>query len=182
MSDLSSFEGLPVRQVGIEIPGAAGGLREAMKIDPAEFHHGDRVYVVLACDVQKVRFDPIDRVEPDGDQRRVHVFGVDTATIVEEELVRAHLDAQRERIDKANAQARLVDTAGEVDPDAVVDVEIVDDEDDEAAVLTIHHAQGLHTDLVAGCPDCDAEVDAEAAETKPDPVASLDKARRKKAR
>ncbi len=180
MSDLSSFEGLPVRQVGIEIPGAAGGLREAMKIDPAEFHHGDRVYVVLACDVQKVRFDPIDRAEPDGDQRRVHVFGVDTATIVEEELVRAHLDAQRERIDKANAQARMVDTSGEVDPDAVVNGD--PDEDDEAAVLGIHHAQGLHSDLVAGCPDCDAEVDAEAAEAPSDGVASLDKARAKKAR
>lgn len=66
MADLAEFEGLPVVQVGVEMPNAAGGLQEAMKFDPVEWHHGDEGYIVLRYTVNKVRFDPITRgdVEP----------------------------------------------------------------------------------------------------------------------
>lgn len=137
---LAPFEGSPVRQAGIEIPGAAGGLREAMKIDPQEFHKGERVFIVLECVVGKVRFDPIDKTAPDGDQRRVHVLDVEGATIVDESIVREHLDAQAERLEaagRARTGARTFD-----------DVDLVEE-----------HATGAHAEegYVDACPECAAE-------------------------
>ena len=43
---LEPFEGLEVLEVGIEMPGAAGGLRDPMRIDPQEFSQGERVFIV----------------------------------------------------------------------------------------------------------------------------------------
>lgn len=144
---LADFEGSPVRQSGIEIPGAAGGLRDPMKIDPRAFHKGEKVYVVLECLVDKVRFDPIDKDAPAGDQRRVHVFSVEGATIVDGELVEEHLAAQRAKIerakDAAKGQGRLP----------------TDEELYEA------HTNGEHADgLVPECVECERETAAVAAE------------------
>lgn len=147
-SKLTPFEGKSVRQVGIEIPSAAGGLRESMKIEPQEFHQGETVYVVLECPVVKVRFDPIDSDDPAGDQRRVHVFGTAGAAIVDRELVGEALAEMRRRVDLANEAAQGI---GRLPVD------------DEAAKA---HADGLHASgLVPGCPDCEAEAAAVAAET-----------------
>jgi len=158
MPELSDFEGLPVRQAGIEIPGAAGGLREAMKIDPQEFHKGDEVYVVLHCRTDKVRFDPIDRDDPTGDQRRVHVFGVEGATIVDAELVSEHIEAQREKIARARDREQGVGRL----PTA-----------DELERLDAEHEAGVHRDLVPGCPHCAEEASAAAAEAgEPTPIGS----------
>lgn len=144
--DLSPFEGLPVRRSAIEIPGAAGGLRDAMKIDPQEFHKGERVFVVLECEVAKIRFDPIDKAEPAGDQARVHVFNVEAATIVDESLVKQQLDEQRERIEAAKRHA-----SGAVNLDDHVDQ------------LVAEHEAGEHApDLVDGCPTCEEEKDLAA--------------------
>jgi hypothetical protein len=154
-SHLADFEGLAVRQSGIEIPGAAGGLRDPMKIDPQAFRKGERVYVVLECLVDKVRFDPIDHSEPAGDQRRVHVFSVQAATIVDGELVQDHLEAQRVRIERAKDAAR--GQAKLPTPEE----------------LTEAHVQGEHADaLIPGCPQCDEETAAAAAEVaEPTPIA-----------
>jgi hypothetical protein len=99
---LKAFEGLPVTSAGVEIPSAGGGLRDALRVDPVELHKGETVFVVLQCEVGKVRFDPVDRDEPAGPQRRVHVLGTTAATIVDRELVASALDAQAERIAKAS--------------------------------------------------------------------------------
>lgn len=142
---LQSFEGRAVRTVGIEIPSAAGGLREAMKIEPQEFHHGQKVFVVLECDVAKVRFDPLG--DDTDDLRRVHVFAAEQAVIVDEALVREHLDEQARRIDEAKRRAKGEFTLDE-------------------AQLEEAHAAGEHADglLACGCPPCDAERAAAAAE------------------
>lgn len=142
-SKLADFEGLAVRQVGIEIPGVAGGLRDAVKIDPQEFHQGDEGYIALNWRCVKVRFEPVDKDEPDGDQRRVHVFEVQTAMIVDESIVGDQITAQRERIriakEKAAGIARL-----DFDPDN----------------FAAGHAAGKHQKLVKGCFACDEEVEA----------------------
>lgn len=146
-SKLSDFEGRAVRQVGIEIPSAAGGLRDSLRIDPQEFHQGDTVYLVLECPVVKVRFDPIDKDEPAGDQRRVHIFGTAGAAIVDRELVAEALAEQKRRVEAAQEAAAGI---GRIP---------FDDEAEKA------HADGLHASgLVPGCPTCDAEVQAAAAE------------------
>jgi hypothetical protein len=142
---LSDFEGLPVVEAGIEIPGAAGGLREAMRIDPQTFHKGEQTFVVLECKVGKVRFDPIDTDYLDGPQRRVHVFTVTNATMVDGDLVRVQLSDQAERI-------RLAKEA-----EAGVQRLPMDDEGEYG----LAHARGEHASgLVDGCPVCQSELDA----------------------
>ncbi len=98
---LNPFDGVAVTGVGIEVPGAGGGLNEAMKIDPAEFHHGDTVVVVIETTVAKVRFDEVVKGEPDSGLRRVHVLRAEGATIIDRALVAQALDAQRAKIEAA---------------------------------------------------------------------------------
>lgn len=98
---LAKFEGLDVIRSSVEIPGAAGGLRDAMKVDPIEAHKGDTMYVVLECVVAKVRHDPIDKEDFTGPQERVHILSTTSATIVDKELVFDALAAQKDRIAEA---------------------------------------------------------------------------------
>lgn len=161
---LAPFEGKDVLQVGIELPGAAGGLRESLRVDPQEFHQGDKVYVVHETTCAKVRFEPIDKADPSGPQRRVHVLGVTTATIVDADLVAQQLDAQRRRIEDAKGLQRLPGSEAEV----------------RAFQLAQAHAAGEHAaELVDGCEVCQAEKDAAAAEAPPAPTSI--KGRRKRA-
>ena len=90
---LTDFEGRPVIRAAIEIPGAAGGLREAMKFEPAEFHHGDEVTLVIRCTVGKVRFDPIKDTDA---LARVHVFVAEEATFIDGALVTEALAEHRD--------------------------------------------------------------------------------------
>lgn len=123
-TELSEFEGLPVVAVGVEMPNAAGGLQEAMKFDPVEWHHGDEGYVVLHYTVNKVRFDPVVRgdIEP---LRRVHVLHVDQAAPIESKHVADHLAKARDRIQKAKEEAegtQRLPLDGEDDPLPIGDV------------------------------------------------------------
>jgi hypothetical protein len=137
---LSPFEGRPVLAVGIEIPGAGGGLRDALTVDPQEFHYDDTVFAVIEGKVGKLRFDPINGA--DG-VRRVHVLDVERATIVDADDVETMLEEHEKRVMEAKGIARL--PYGDDLQDA--------------------HQRGEHSDgLVEGCPDCDAEVAAVEAE------------------
>lgn len=95
---LTMFEGLDVVGSSIEIPNAAGGLREALKVDPMELHHGDEFHVTFQCRVRKVRFDPVDKEDLGGPVHRVHVADAVIATVVDRELVGPALEAQAARI------------------------------------------------------------------------------------
>lgn len=136
LEKLTPFEGRPVLGVGIEIPSAGGGLRDALTIDPAEFHYGETVFVVIEGKVGKIRFDPI--ADAGESVRRVHVLDTQAATIAERETVERLLDEQAKRIEEAKGLARLP----------------FGDELQEA------HERGEHAEgLVEGCPDCDHEVE-----------------------
>lgn len=111
MAELAEFEGLSVEEVGVEMPNAAGGLQEAMKFDPVEWHHGDEHYIVLRCQVKRVRFDPIDKDSFDGPQRRVHVLHVDQAAPIEAEQVQEQLTAYQDHIAKAKEKAERDEAA-----------------------------------------------------------------------
>lgn len=138
---LPAFEGHAVRRAGIEIPNAAGGLREAMKIDPQVIRQGERRFVVLEVVCQKVRHEPIDAEQPGGDQSRVHVLSAQAATFVDEDLVRDHLDAQKARIALA-----ADDDSGQ---------QRIGHEQD----LMVEHTAGRHKRLRKGCPACEQERD-----------------------
>lgn len=164
---LDPFEGQPVLSVGMEIPGAAGGLRESMKLDPVQLHKGQRVYVVLETTVDKIRFDPVK--DSDG-WKRVHVLNAEQGMIVDADLVQAHLDEQKARIQAArDAEAEAKRREGG---------EFTLDE----SALEEEHQQGKHADgLVKGCPPCDAEAAAAADEAGEGPTEPTNIADRRKA-
>ena len=140
---LTGFEGHDVLRAAIEIPNAAGGLREAMKFEPREMTHDEEVTIVLKCRVKKVRFDPIKDTEA---LARIHVLDAIEATFIESEAVEQALADQRDRIEEAK---RL--SAGTPNLDDHVDQ------------LVAEHEAGEHApDLVDGCPTCEEEKDLAA--------------------
>lgn len=101
---LSKFEGKDVASVKAAIRNTGDGLSQSMSTDKVELHHGARVYVVLECLVDKVRFDPI----KDSEQLdRVHMMKALDATIVDDELVADLMEAQVERNEQAQGVHKL---------------------------------------------------------------------------
>lgn len=103
-TNLGKFDGREVIRATVAITNAGDGLSKAMAVDPAVMHHGDKIWVVLECDVAKVRFDPVDDTAK---LTRVHILRAGAATLVDEDLVREHLDEQQRRIEEAEGVHRL---------------------------------------------------------------------------
>jgi hypothetical protein len=103
---LTAFEAHDVLSVGIEIPGAAGGLRDPLKLDPVEMALESTCVVILKLSVSKVRFDPIK--DTDGGLTRVHVMNVVEAAFADEGAVESILAETRRRVEE---QKKLDDEA-----------------------------------------------------------------------
>lgn len=129
--ELTPFEHQPVYSAGIEIRNAAGGLREALAIDPEEIHVGETRHIVLEVTCTRVRFDPIKDV--DG-LNRVHIFDASSAAFVDGTSWKQALAKTQQRIADAKeieGQQSLVD-----DADAGLDDEpdeLLEDEWDDLA-------------------------------------------------
>jgi hypothetical protein len=82
--DLGTYDGRDIISCGIVIPGAGGGLREALGLDPIELHYGDQVDVLLRCTVGKHTHDPIlDKHKEDtGNLNLVYTLDVNKGTIL----------------------------------------------------------------------------------------------------
>lgn len=102
---LGKFEGKDVRRTGVEIPSVAGGLRKAMKTQPRVMKQGERGYIAFEYVVDKVKFYPIDDDAPTGDQERIHILGVEGVTFVNDDLVKAAIEEQKEALAKAERDA-----------------------------------------------------------------------------
>jgi len=155
-SALGEFEGLPVLAVGIELPGAAGGLRDPLRVDPLILHGGEQAFATFELVTNKVRFDPVKVDDALIGWARVHVMGVENATFVAEDLVRDQLDEMSRRVaerKEAEEAAKRRETGNVSLDDAIHEKD---------------HAAGRHTELVAGCPECDAEQTAADAEAMGD--------------
>jgi len=150
--DLGAFDGKDVLRTTIAVTNAGDGLSDALKVDPKLLHLDDKVYVVLECDVAKIRFEPIKDTDA---LSRVHVLKAGTATLVDADLVRDQLNEQAERILRAKeAEAGITRLP-------------YNDE------LQAQHDLGEHADgRVAGCPECDeeAELEADEADDEPDAI------------
>lgn len=132
--ELEPFEGLPVIQSKIEIPSAAGGLRDAMKIEPRAWRKGDTTFVLMECTVGKVRFDPVTDDET-GPQARVHVLHAIAGTVLAPEVAKTWIDEQKDRILKAREEALGIQQVAELNPDGSpaagmgdVDPDVTDDD------------------------------------------------------
>lgn len=144
---LGVFDGREVIKTSIAITNAGDGLSEALKVDPQALHIGDKVHVVLECEVTKVSFVAIK--DAPGRVARVHVLRAGGATMVDADLVEAHLDEQAERILAAKEEEL-----------GIMRLTPVADEDiDEGDVVTmeVRHLSGEHFDgPAAGCRLCDS--------------------------
>ena len=141
---LGVFDGAEVIKTSIAITNAGDGLSEALKVDPQSLHIGDTVHVVLECVVTKVSFVAIK--DAPGRLARVHVLRAGGATMVDADLVEAHLDEQAERILAAKEEElgimRLTPVADE--PPEEVDL-----------TMEVRHLEGDHRDeTAAGCRLC----------------------------
>lgn len=135
--DLGQFEGRDILSATISVTNAGDGLSDAMKVEPEIMHLGDVVYVVLECEVAKVRYDPIKDTQG---LARVHVLRAGTATLIDGGAVEEALDAQRVKIERARDAA-----AG------IAKLPIGEE-------LVLQHGEGAHAGgLVDGCDVCDAE-------------------------
>lgn len=101
---LGMFDRREVIKATIAVTNAGDGLSKAMAVDPSAMDLGDKVYVVLECEVSKVTFTEVDDTSK---LARNHSLKAGDATIVDEDLVREHLDAMAERIERAQGVHRL---------------------------------------------------------------------------
>lgn len=112
-SKLKPFEGTDVSEATIKVTNAGDGLSKALEVEPEAYHEGDRIYVVLETKVAKVTFEPI----PDnGTLRRVHTLRAGAGTVVDGELVRDMIQAQKAKIAEAQGVHEL-DLDGEKEGD-----------------------------------------------------------------
>lgn len=133
LDKLEPFEDTPVIATAIEIPGAGGGLRDALTVDPKELRKGTDVFVVIHGTVGKVRFDPVKDANA---WKRVHILDVVTATLTDRQAVDDMLEEHRKRVDEARGTPQI-------------DFPPTDEE------LSNQHAEGEHADEpVDGCPEC----------------------------
>lgn len=110
---LGSFDGRDVLGTNVAITNAGDGLSKAMSVEPLELHLGETVYVVLECEVSKVRFDPVKDTQA---VQRVHILKAGAATMVDGDLVADVLEEQERKIEEAAGVHRL--PLGADDPDA----------------------------------------------------------------
>lgn len=104
-TDLGEFEGKRVVGARIEVRNTGNGLEKSQTVDPVKLDQGDRVVVCFECDIDKIRHDPFDKDELDGDQLRVHLALAEKAVILPRgtafEEVTKLLDEQEARYNAA---------------------------------------------------------------------------------
>jgi hypothetical protein len=151
MSALEVYEGKDVVSTGVAIRNTGHGLEETMRTEPTLLHHGEKVYVLIECDVEKVRYDPVDKDNRGGEQTRVHMLVAGTSTFLDAEQARGAIEKQaianKERRDREAGQLSI--------------------EQESERQLREDHALGEHADgLVDGCSLCASEREAEETEAE----------------
>ena len=101
---LTPYEQRDVVSTSIKITKAGDGLSKALAVAPVEYHHGDRVFVVLECVCVNVDYPVVKDTDV---LNRRHTLETELATPVDEKLVRKVLDAQRAAIADARGEPEL---------------------------------------------------------------------------
>lgn len=102
---LAPIDGLPVVRTTVKLVNAGDGLSKSMRIDPAELHQGDRVFILSEGVVQKLQAEPIDPDVPGGDQTRVHIVKCETMMLVDREFAADRVEAQKAKLRQAADEA-----------------------------------------------------------------------------
>lgn len=105
--ELSEFDGRDVLQATLTITKTGDGLSKTMQIDPAEYHVGEKLYVVMEVIVSKVRFDQI--IDTDA-LKRVHITEAETIAIVDSSVVADVMAQQKKKLEELEGTLRLPGT------------------------------------------------------------------------
>jgi hypothetical protein len=122
------YDGQAVVKTTVKVRNAGDGLSQAMATDAQTLHMGEKLTVVLEVDVTGVDVRPLDKDDLKGPLVVAYVLSATSrATIIEDSLVAAALEAQQKRNDAAAGKPQLdLDSAdgipAELDPDDDVNV------------------------------------------------------------
>lgn len=134
MPELGEFEGRTITKTTIALRKAGDGLSKAQEVDPVILRQGDTVYVVCKATVGTIAFKPDDE---DAVERHT-ALNVDSATVMDDDVVKNAIAAQEERIQLARDEAEGIKRLPTED------------------VLRSEHDAGLHAfGPVDGCPLCE---------------------------
>lgn len=113
MTVLHKFEGRDVIGTKVAIRRAGDGLSKALAIEPQELTIGERVFVVMECEVGKVGFAPVkDTQSVTRDQDLIAL----TVALIDKDAVAEVLAATQAAIDEAEGKKHLTfDGDGEGD-------------------------------------------------------------------
>jgi hypothetical protein len=109
---LTDFEGKAVRRSVIKVTNAGDGLSESLKLDPVEYHQGERGVLIIEGVFTRVGFSPIDRDEPEGDQERVHTFKATAGKMIDRGVVAEIMDEHARRLEEAKGLQKLPGDVG----------------------------------------------------------------------
>jgi ribosome modulation factor len=137
----TSYEGLPVRKHSVAVRGASGdALNGSLKVEPRDFHPGERAFMVLEVVPADVNHKPMN----DGDAwDRVQIVKVARGCFVDGKIALPHLDA----VTVALEDLRVEQTGQER-----LDLETKMEDD---------HRAGLHKRFREKCPLCQAAKNAD---------------------
>jgi hypothetical protein len=151
---LPDYAGSPVANTTISIRNAGDGLSKGMAIDPQVLVIGGTYYVTLECTLDAHDYKRMASAPNMLTLDQVLKAGV--AVLMDADLVKAAIEEQRERLLVAEEAKKGIERLP------------YDDEGE----LGLAHARGDHASgLVEGCPVCQSEKDAEAAENAPTQLA-----------
>lgn len=104
MADLTPYEDRDVLQTTIRLTNAGDGLSQGLAIEPAEYHVGDVISLVIEASISRVAYEPI----PDTDVlRRVHTAKTIIGTVVQPDTVVKLLDKAKRDVERARGVERL---------------------------------------------------------------------------
>lgn len=151
-TDLGTFEGEPILGISVAITKAGDGLSSALKVSPRRIHRGDRVKLLVEVEAGKVSHVPAKDAAGWLEVRTLEAVGVTFVPAALEGEVTRLLTEQAEAIKLAQEAAAGINRLpiGEA--------------------LARAHDEGDHASgLVPGCPTCQEEADAVAAELADEP-------------
>ena len=103
--ELGTYDGKKILGTKVKITKAGDGLSTSLATDPLIMHHGDKHFVVLEVEVEKITLEGAGK-DIDG-LVQVHTLATHAATIIDAKLVSAAIEEQKRRNEEARGIRQL---------------------------------------------------------------------------
>lgn len=151
MTDLGTYKGRPVLGMRGKLTNTGDGLSESLAIEPADLAQGDRAFILCEVTVEDHTYK---RLKDTAGDSLIVTFKADTMTLVDASFAEKYIDEQKEKNLLAREADAGVSRLWKNAPKSTDEPDLVE-----------HHNAGRHAGrMVAGCPECDAELNAMAEE------------------